>query len=184
MNSSEIGAELGKNRGWAIALGSLMMLAGLVAIAMPYLASLAATLLFGWVFVAGGIIQLVHAFQTRKAGQFVWKLILALLYVFAGLVILVYPLKGLLTLTLVLGITIFVQSSMQVFMAFQLRPDPSWVWVLLSGILGIILGVFIWSKWPLDALWILGLWVGLNLAFDGLGIVMLALSASKRVPQA
>ncbi len=183
MHSDEIRAEIRKKRGWAIALGILMMIAGLVAVTAPFLASLAATLLFGWLFVVGGIIQLVHAFNSRKEGQFVWKVLLGLLYIVAGLIVVFYPLKGLLTLTLVLGITIFVQSVLQVIMAFQLRPDPSWGWVLFSGILGIILGIFIWSKWPQDALWILGLWVGLNLVFDGLGIAMLAVSARKPLNQ-
>ena len=175
--------EINKKRGWVIALGVLMILVGMVAVAMPFLASVAATLLFGWIFVVGGIIQLAHTFQTRKAGQFIGKFLLGLLYILAGLIVLFYPLKGLLTLTLVLGLTIFVQSALQVIMAFQLRPDPRWIWMLFSGIFGIILGIFIWSKWPQDASWLLGLWIGLNLTFDGLGIVMLVASTRKPLGQ-
>jgi len=150
----------------------------MIAIARPLFASIASTLVFGLIFIIAGIVQMIYALQSRREGHIAWKLIISILYVLAGILIVANPLQGVLTLTLVLGITIFLQSAVQVNMAFRMRPSQNWDWVLLSGIIGIILGIFIWSTWPFNADWILGTWVGVNLSFDGIWI--LALSSGAR----
>ncbi len=157
------------------------MILGLVAIARPFYATIASTLVFGWVFIFAGITQIVYAFGSRRAGQFVWKLLLGVLYLGAGIIVLSNILSGAIpsvsfanALTLILGITIFVQGVMQVILAFGLRPFRNWGLVLLSGILGIILGIFIWSAWPFNADWIIGLWVGISLLFNGLWMITLS----------
>lgn len=91
-----------------------------------------------------------------------------------GIIVLSNVLSGALTLTLILGITIFAQGVIQVILAFGIRPARNWSWVLCSGILEIILGIFIWSEWPFNAAWIIGLWVGISLLFNGIWIITLS----------
>ena len=135
--------------------------------------------MFGWVFIFAGIAQIVYAFQSRGAGQVVWKVILGFLYLLAGILVVANPLEGVLTFTLVLGITIFVQGIIQVSIAFQMRRiSPNWAWMLVSGIIGIIFGIFVWSNFPFRAVWMIGILIGTNLLFDG--VWMLTLHSGQR----
>lgn len=167
--------------GTGIVVGAALVILGLVSIARPVYATIASTLVFGSMFIFAGIVQLVYGFGSRGAGQLVWKLLLGTLYLVAGIVVLSNVLEGALALTLILGITIFVQGVLQVILAFGIRPARNWGWVLFSGILGIILGIFIWSEWPFNAIWLIGLWVGISLLFNG--IWMITLSSLSRSTQ-
>ena len=117
--------------GIGIVVGVLLVILGLIAIARPVYATIASTLVFGWLFILAGIVQLVYAFGSRSAGQVVWKLLLGFLYLGAGIVVLSNVLSGAIALTLILGITLFVQGVIQVIFAFGVRPARSWGLVLL-----------------------------------------------------
>jgi len=162
------------NSKWIVPLAILTIGLGIVAIVFPFFVSVVSTLVFGWVFIIAGIAQIVYAFQSKGAGQVIWKLILGLLYLFGGFFVLAKPLAGLLSLTLILGITIFAQGIIQVSMAFQLsRIAPKWGWMLVSGIIGIIFGVIIWSNLPSTSVWLIGTLIGVNLVSDGVWILTL-----------
>ncbi|MEO8893056.1 MAG: DUF308 domain-containing protein, partial [Coleofasciculaceae cyanobacterium] len=146
---------------WITTIAILMIVLGIVAILFPFIASIASTLAFGWVFILAGVVQIVYAFHSRGAGQVVWKLILGCLYLFAGIFVVANPLEGVLALTVVLGVTIFVQGIIQVSIAFQMRRTaPKWGWMLASGIVGIIFGIFVWSSFPFSAVWLIGTLIG------------------------
>jgi uncharacterized membrane protein HdeD (DUF308 family) len=160
--------------GWTNMIAVLMIVLGFIAIAFPFFATVATTLTFGWIFTFAGIAQIVYAFQSRDAGQVVWKLILGCLYFIAGIFVVVNPLEGAFAFTLVLGITIFVQGIIQVSLAFQMRRiSPNWGWMLISGIIGIIFGIFVWSTSPFSAAWLIGILIGTNLLFDGMWMLTL-----------
>jgi uncharacterized membrane protein HdeD (DUF308 family) len=161
------------------AIAVLMIVLGIIAIAFPFFASVASTLLFGWIFILAGIVQIVYAIQSRGADQIIWTLILGFLYLLAGIFVVVNPLKGVLALTLVLGITIFVQGVIQIFISFKLRRNShNWGLLLVSGLIGIIFGIFVWSNFPFSAVWLIGTLIGINLLFDG--IWMLTLHSGQR----
>ncbi len=165
--------------GWTTAIAVLMIVLGLIAIAFPFLVSVASSLVLGWIFIFAGITQIVYALQSRGAGQVVWKLILGFLYLFAGISVVAKPLEGVFAFTLVLGITIFVQGIIQVSLALKVRRiAPNWGWMLVSGIIGIIFGIFIWSSFPFSAAWVIGTLIGINLLFDG--VWMLTLHSGQR----
>lgn len=164
---------------WTTTIAVLMIVLGIIAIVFPFFASIASTLVFGWVFILAGVVQIVYAFQSRGAGQVVWKLILGGLYLFSGIFVVANPLKGVLAFTIVLGVTIFVQGIIQVSIAFQMRRTaPRWGWMLASGIIGIIFGIVIWSSLPYSAVWLIGTLIGVNLLFDG--VWMLTLHSGQR----
>ena len=170
---------LRKNLGLAIAFGIFIMILGLAAIANPLYATLGATLIFSWIVLLCGIVQTVYAIQTRQTGRFGLKLLLGIFYLAAGIILISNLFQSVLTLTLVLGLCILFQGVFRVVLAFQLKPEPNWVWVLVSGIVAIILGILIWNQWPMNAPWVLGLLLGINLLFDGLWILMVSLAARR-----
>jgi uncharacterized membrane protein HdeD (DUF308 family) len=139
MNSQD---QLRKESGWAIALGIFMIILGIIAIASPFFTTLAAELLLGWLFVLGSVVQLFYAFQQERDGRSFWlKLLLGILYLAVGILLLANPLAGVISLTLMVGIFFFVDGIFRVFLAFRLKPQPRWGWVLFNGILMIILGI-------------------------------------------
>jgi uncharacterized membrane protein HdeD (DUF308 family) len=131
MNMRVIESEIDEqvvSSGWTTAIAILMIVLGIIAlaqpaagIAFPFFASVASTLMFGWIFIFAGITQIVYAFQSRGAGQVIGKLILGLLYLLSGIFVVANPLGGVVALTLVLGITIYVQGIIQVALAFAER---------------------------------------------------------------
>ena len=161
------------NSKWLSAIAVLMIVLGAVAITFPFFVTLTSTLLFGWLFIVAGIGQIIYAFQSRGAGKVIWKLVLGLLYLLAGIFIVVNPLAGTLALTLMLGITIFIQGAIQVVLAFQLRRTSAhWGWILVSGLVGILCGIFIGSSFPFSAVWLIGTLLGVDLIFDGVWMLL------------
>lgn len=165
--------------GWAIALGILITIVGVLAIIRPYVAAIAATILVGWFFLLSGIFRFIYAIQTRKEGRFVLKLLASLLYIVAGVSLLVRPISGSVVVALLVGLAIALKGALQVIFSFQARPRSGWIWMLISGILSIILGILIWSNGAAYSTFILGLLFGLELLFDGLSITLFAWSSRR-----
>ncbi|HEY9298930.1 MAG TPA: DUF308 domain-containing protein, partial [Phormidium sp.] len=126
-----------------------------------------------------GLLQIIHSFQTNIRGNFWLKFISGLIYSLGGLLIMFNPLPSLIDLTLAIGISILIPSIFQVILAFELRPATHWGWVLLSGILGIIIGILIWHEWPENSPWAIGLLLGINLIINGLWMILFSAAARK-----
>jgi uncharacterized membrane protein HdeD (DUF308 family) len=165
--------EVRQNSGWFIALGVLMIVLGIAAIVEPLMATIAFARVLSWVFLFAGIIRTIHAVQSRRQPGFWPKLIIGILYVLTGILLLGNILGAALTLTLVFGWVILAQGVLEVIAAFKSRPEPGWVWTLISGILAIILGILILYQWPIGAAWLLGVFVGINLLFTGVSMILI-----------
>jgi uncharacterized membrane protein HdeD (DUF308 family) len=167
--------EVRQNSGWFIALGILMIVLGIAAIVEPLIATIAVARVLSWVFLFAGIIRTIHAIQSRRQSGFWLKLVVGILYIITGVLLLGNILGAALTLTLAFGWVILAQGVLEVITAFKVRPEPNWIWVLISGILAIILGILILYQWPFGAAWLLGVFVGINLLFTGVWMILLPL---------
>lgn len=166
--------ELVVGLGWIRAIAIVMIILGIVAIVFPFFSTITATVYFGWVFVFAGIAQIIYAFGLKNVGQFTWKLVLGLLYLLAGMIVLINPFQGVMIFTLALGISIFMQGIIQVSMAIQMRRISSnWGWIFASGMIGIIFGILVWSSTPFTASWLIGTLIGVNLLSDGMWMLTL-----------
>jgi uncharacterized membrane protein HdeD (DUF308 family) len=167
--------------GWFLALGIVLILAGLAAIAFPFLSSIAAAVMIGWLFLIGGVVMVIHAFQAPGWKGFLWELLIGILYLVAGayLAFPVAPIAGLVTLTVLLAALFIAEGIFEVIMAFRVRPHEGWVWLLLSGIAALAVGALIALGLPGSAVWALGLLVGINLLFSGWSYVFLALAGRR-----
>lgn len=172
-------AKVKEKSGWFLALGILMVLLGIAAISMPLLAALAIELLLGWLLVIGGIAQGIHAFGQKQWGGLLWQLLIGVLYLAVGTMLLVEPLRGVLTLTFLLAVFFVAEGILRMIMALKLRPVQNWGWMLVSGVVTLILGALIWANWPSAAVWAIGLLVGIDMVFGGWSLIMLA-SAARR----
>jgi uncharacterized membrane protein HdeD (DUF308 family) len=110
-------------------------------------------------------------------------LLVGLLEFFAGLFLLVYPVAGIIALTIYVAVVFIVEGIIRAFLAFQLKPEAGWIWVLIGGIVSVLLGVMLYAKLPSSAIWAIGLLVGLNIAMAGWTLLMIALAAGSGADQ-
>jgi uncharacterized membrane protein HdeD (DUF308 family) len=158
--------------------GLLLVLLGALAILWPNVSTHAIELILGWLFAAGGVIQAVRAFQMRGSA-IVFSLLLALLYLLFGAGLLLFPVQGVKTITFFLAIVFFIQGFFQIVAAIRSDMMAFRFGMLLSGIVAIFLSFLIWSEWPGDANWAIGLLVGVNLIFFGLSQILSATLVGK-----
>jgi uncharacterized membrane protein HdeD (DUF308 family) len=170
---------LSRNWGWLLALGILMIILGVFAIAAPAVATIAVQFMLGWLLVISGIGEGIHAFMAQGWRGFLLELLSALLYLAVGILLLVNPLEGALALTIVLAVFLIVEGIFKIITALRVRDHDGWGWLLASGIMSVILGLLIWAEWPASGLWVIGLLVGIQLLFTGWALVMLALAARR-----
>ena len=159
--------------------GILLVILGIAAVIVPPLASLAVTIMLGWMFLISGIGGLIVTFWARNMPGFWWSLISAALAVLAGLVLLTRPVQGVLTLTIVVGAYFLAEGVTTIMYALEHRRELSgrWSWLLIAGLMDIVIAFFIIAGLPGSAEWALGLLVGLNLMFGGASLIGMALAA-------
>jgi uncharacterized membrane protein HdeD (DUF308 family) len=174
--------KLRKHSVWFIIYGIVVIALGVFAIAAPMLATLAVALTVGWLLLIGGGFGLVAVFSAgRSASGFWWDLLIAIVYILAGLALLTSPVAGVITLTIILAAYLLAGGIVRIMMALGYREKlpGAWVWVLLSGIVDIVLAVIIMMGFPGTATWVLGLMVGINLLMMGFSIVMVAVAVRR-----
>lgn len=158
-------------------IGALLILLGVIAIALPVVSTLFVETWVALILISAGAAKLVYALQTRNSGGFIWKLLLSILYVATGIMLFIYPQTGILTLTLLLGSFLLTEGVFELILAFRLRPQNNWLWVLGDGIITLILGAMIWFQWPFNAPWLIGTLVGVSVLFTGISRVMLGFNS-------
>jgi uncharacterized membrane protein HdeD (DUF308 family) len=156
-----------------------MIIVGLFAIILPAAATLAIEILIGWILVIGGIFKLIHAFGSRRWGKTGWSVLISVIYIIAGILLLTHPLRGVLTLTLLLALLFILEGIFQIIISAQLRAVTGRGWLTFNGVLALIIGLLIWSSWPSSAAWAIGLLVGINILFGGLTLIMAAPAVEK-----
>ena len=176
--------EVKKNWGWLLALGIASIVLGTLGFYMTFAFTLTSVLLFGVLLLLGGVFQLVHATTCQGWKSILWHVLIALLYVAAGIDIIVDPIRASSVLTLILaGILIAVGVS-RIVISLQLRAAVNgWYWSLLSGLISILLGGMIVAQWPASGLWVIGLFVAIELVFSGWSTIFVALAARKAARQ-
>ncbi len=159
--------------------GIVLVLLGIAAIMVPAVATLAFTLVIGWLFLISGIVGLITTFSMRNAPGFWWSLLSAVVGIAAGLVLLRWPISGTVSLTVVLIAFFVIEGIITIMYAIDHRNQLShrWGWMLASGIVDLILAGIIFAGLPESATWALGLLVGINLVFGGTAMIGMALAA-------
>ena len=163
--------------------GVLLIVLGLIALAIPPLASLAITILLGWLFLVSGIIGIATSFMARHAPGFWWSLLSAIIGIIAGLVLLAWPLSGTVSLTLVLILFFMIEGIATIMYAIEHRRGLSgrWGWMLMSGIIDLILAAIVFAGLPATALWAPGVLVGINMVFGGVALAAMGFHARRAV---
>jgi len=171
---------------WVLFLieGVVLLVLGATAIGLPPLATLAATIIIGWLFLVSGVMGLITTFMMRQAPGFWWSLISAVLGVVVGTLLLASPLSGAVSLTIVLVVFFVIEGVASIMFALDHKRELSgkWGWMLVSGIVDLVLAAMIVGGLPSTAAWAIGLLVGINMVFGGSALIAMALDARNAAP--
>jgi len=164
---------------WLLWTGTIMIILGLAAIFLPFVATMTIEALLAIILLVAGITQVVHAFKSQQTKGMALRLLGAALYGLVGILLLAFPLRGVLTLTLLLAVMFAIVGAFKIALALSLRPFPSWGWLMISGLVAVFLSAVIWIGLPGTATWMIGLLVGIELLLSGWPMVVFALSVRK-----
>ena len=173
----DIGGIIAGHRRWFMFLGLALVVAGLLAIAFPLAGSLAVEVWAAIALIIAGVAQCAHAFAARGWQGIVYSLAIGVLYLVTGVMLWLNPMKGIVTLTVLLAASILIDGVLTTMLAFRIRGHDGWFWMLISGIVGIVVAFLIWRQLPVSATWALGTLLGCNLIFSGIAFAALARSA-------
>ena len=175
------GNELRQSWGWYLIFGIVLIVLGTIALGSSLLMTIASVFFFGWILIVGGIMEVVHAFWHKRWAGFFLDLLTGILYVVAGWMIMSNPKESALLLTLVIAMFLVFEGVFRIVAALVVR-YPHWGWLLFNGVISLLLGVMIWRQWPYSGLWVIGLFVGIEMLLNGWSLVMLSL-AGRNLPE-
>ena len=173
-------------RNWPVflILGALMVAFGTFAVGWACLTTLTvmAVWLFGCLLIAGGVVQLVSTFFAgRWSGRLV-HLIIGLLYLLVGAMFMSEPKDSAVRLTLIISIVLMISGIVRIVSAISQRFEGRGS-VLFSGVVTLILGIMIYEQWPVSGLWAIGLFIGIELIFNGWAWIMMSMVLKRTKPE-
>ncbi len=182
LNNNFKWGDVGKNWKLHLLLGFFFIVTGTIGLVLTPLATLSSILLFASFMMLGGILQLIEAIKATKG----WKsrlphIIGGALYVAGGFISVWNPVAASLALTLILAASIFAVGVFRIVVAFQHRKELSdWGIILISGLASVAIAILIGISWPFSAIWTLGLFISIDLIFNGWSHVIVAIAAKKK----
>jgi uncharacterized membrane protein HdeD (DUF308 family) len=166
--------------GWIATLGVIYVIVGLVALGSIVTATAASVLLVGVMMVVAGIAEVFNAFQIRTWGKFALWLLLGALYILAGIATFQNPLLAAVLLTFLLGLALVVSGGMRLILAFGMKESTPWILVAFSSAVTLILGLVILARWPVSSVYVLGLFLGIDLVIVGASWIGIGLDLRAR----
>jgi uncharacterized membrane protein HdeD (DUF308 family) len=170
LSNSQVSSDTAPLRakwGWIVALGVVYLLAGFIALGSVVMATVASILVVGVMMIVAGVAEVFSAFQIKSWGKFLLWALLGVLYIIAGFVTFENPLLAAALLTLILGASLVASGIMRIILGFSMKRETPWIWVLLSGVITLLLGLLILAHWPVSSLYILGVFLGIDLIMAG-----------------
>lgn len=165
------------NRGWFLFLGILLIFVGWVAIGEAFFMTVFSMRILGWLMIFSGAAGAIHACAKERGwGGFFFDLLTGILYVVGGFLVLSNPRATAVVFTLLIAFVLIFEGLFRIIAAIGVRA-PNWGWTVLHGFISLALGIMIWQRWPLAGLWVIGLFVGISLIFNGWSLVMLSVAA-------
>lgn len=166
--------DLNRNWGWILGLGILFVILGCIGMGMVVGLTLVSMIFFAALLVIAGITHIVDVFKHREWKGIMWQSLIAVLYIVAGCVVFYDPFLASTLITALLAGVLIVIGLTRIFMAFALKDSKGWIWLLLAGITAMILGVLILMQWPISGLWVIGLFIAIEMIVTGWTYIFIA----------
>ena len=179
INQDEVFGEVGKNWKWLLVLGIIFVILGFIGLGRVFALTVASVFFFGILILIGGGVQLFESFKCKGWKSILLHVIIAILYFLIGIEFITNPMLASAVLTLILAIGFILVGIVRIVMAIQVRGTANWFWLLFSGIISVMMGLIIAARWPVSGLFIIGLFVAIELIFHGWSYILVALAARK-----
>ena len=166
--------QLKKNALWYMALGVGLVIFGAACIVYAFSATMFSVVYFGILLIIAGLFEGVKAFKINKWDSFFLHIFLCILYIAVGILIIKNPIENAITLTLLLALFFVISGLAKIAFSLLYNVPHKWL-ILLNGVITVILGILIWQQWPASGLWVIGMFLGIDLIFTGISWISLAL---------
>lgn len=168
--------KLKRNWGWLLALGILFVILGCVGLGMLVGLTIVSMFFFGAMLIICGILQIVDVFKSKYWQGVLWHALIAVFYIIGGVVVIYDPILASVIITAFLAGVLILIGCTRLIMAFSLKKTAGWGWLLFAGIVTIALGIMILMQWPVSGLWVIGLFIALEILVSGWAYIFIALS--------
>jgi len=159
-----------------LGIGVLLLAGGALSLFLPVFSEFAASTIFGVVLMAIGIVKIVQSLKVKSWAGFVWQELAGVVELVGGIMIYLNPLKGVLAITLLIAIVVFVHGFLQIALAIKIHPTKGWYWFAVSGLIAWMPSAALFLKWPLTRELASGSIAGIALLIAGLAYVGIAFS--------
>ncbi|MBC8716778.1 MULTISPECIES: HdeD family acid-resistance protein [Brucella/Ochrobactrum group] len=178
-NPAKLPAELTGKWGWFVALGVALIILGGIAFGNLVLATVVSVYYVGIMMLVAGIIEIIHAFGVKTWGSFFFWLLSGLLYAAAGIVAFTNPILAAGVLTFLLAAALIGAGLFRIWMGFKSKPAAGWGWIVAAGVITALAGLVIAIQWPVNSLFILGLFLAIDLIFQGWSFIAFGLGIKR-----
>ena len=156
---------------WLVALGLLFVVLGIIGLGITFLITVFSVLFFGILLLIGGGAQIVHAFRSKGWKSILFHIIIALLYLLAGISVMINPVAASVTLTLLFAWILIIIGVIRIFISIQARQYKNWYWMCFAGVVSVLLGAVVISDWPASGLFFIGLIIAIEMMIHGIGLM-------------
>ncbi|KTD19702.1 HdeD family acid-resistance protein [Legionella londiniensis] len=175
-NMQTLSPKLQRNWGWLLFLGIIFILLGSIGLGMLVGLTLVSVLFLGILLIIGGAAQVIDALRSKHWKGALWHLLVALLYIAGGIIIFYDPILASAALTALLASVLIIIGALRFFMALSLRGSKGWGWLMFAGLIAILLGILILAQWPWSGLWVIGLFLAIDLIVSGWTYIFIAVA--------
>lgn len=172
--------EFQRNWGWLLGLGILFVILGCIGMGMVVGLTIASVLFLGVLLIIAGFSQIADTYKSKEWKGGAWHALIALLYLIAGVIVIYDPILASAVITALIAWVLIFIGITRLFMAGVLRHARGWGWLVFAGLISIVLGVLILLQWPYSGLWVLGMFIAIELLVNGWTYIFIAISSRKR----
>lgn len=165
--------------GWFVVLGVVLLIFGGIAFGNLFIATVASVYLVGWMMLMAGVVEIIHAFGVKSWSRFFYWLLSGLVYAVAGFFAFYNPLLASAVLTFLLAVALVASGVLRIWAGFGQRGTSGWGWMVAAGVVTLLVGILIALRWPVNSLWVLGLFLAIDLVFQGWTFIAFGLALKK-----
>ena len=154
-------------------IGIVTIVLGIAALAAPFVVGESMLLFIGLVVTVAGVLRMIWAFRMHSVGSFLWKLLIGVLTLLAGIFIIGQPLLTSGVLSILLASYLFMDGLVEVLMAFTLGAVRGRGWLLAGGVLSLLLACLLFFQAPFSGVVAIGVLMGIKLIFIGVIALLL-----------
>ncbi len=170
-----LSAGLHRNRGWLMGLGILFVVLGFIGLGTMVGLTLMSIIFIGALFIVAGIAQFIDVFKSHHWKGIVGHALIAVLYIIGGGLVIHDPVLASAVITALIAWVLIIIGITRLIMAIVLRDASGWGWLLFAGLSAIVLGILILMQWPSSALWVIGMFIAIELIVNGWTYIFIAL---------